>query len=150
MDDQLVAGALAKVNISAVPWPDCLSRWKCPVLNDPVTHAIVHPRYYGLNNAVLSPRILGTWEGVVQTDPVSRVRLNLSNSEGEAQAVIMRQDNEMDGLAVETIHESASILTFSLQHGQMRCQTRVNENATELEGHWLHGKGSFSVKFVKL
>ena len=46
MDDQLIAEALASLNIRASVWQECMSVWKTPVLNDPVRYAIVHPRYY--------------------------------------------------------------------------------------------------------
>ena len=45
-DDQLLALALNHVGIQPVQWDECVSQWKMPVLNDPITHSIVHPRYY--------------------------------------------------------------------------------------------------------
>lgn len=46
MDDQFIGEAMACLGIRPVPWPACRSQWKLPVLNNPITHAIVHPRYY--------------------------------------------------------------------------------------------------------
>lgn len=45
-DDQLLAEALARVNIHATRWTECLSLWKKSVPNMPIKYAIVHPRYY--------------------------------------------------------------------------------------------------------
>lgn len=45
-DDQLLALVLKHIDIVPVAWPECKSSWKLPVPNDPVTYAIVHPRYY--------------------------------------------------------------------------------------------------------
>ncbi|SRR6266446_5205287 len=46
MDDQLIAEAIAYLGIRPVTWRECRSRWRVPVLNTPITHSIVHPRYY--------------------------------------------------------------------------------------------------------
>jgi hypothetical protein len=45
-DDQHLSMALASLNILPVPWAECMSLWRTPVLNAPVKYAIVHPRYY--------------------------------------------------------------------------------------------------------
>jgi hypothetical protein len=46
MDDQLLALALSKLGIVATKWNECKCKWREPLLNDPICHAIVHPRYY--------------------------------------------------------------------------------------------------------
>lgn len=46
MDDQLIARALAHIGIFPSRWTECRSEWRDPVLNRPLNHAIVHPRYY--------------------------------------------------------------------------------------------------------
>jgi hypothetical protein len=46
MDDQLLAVALKQISALPLQWRECKSEWKIPVLNDPIEHAIIHPRYY--------------------------------------------------------------------------------------------------------
>lgn len=45
-DDQLLAAALKHLDILPVFWSECKSRWRLQVVNVPLIHAIVHPRYY--------------------------------------------------------------------------------------------------------
>lgn len=46
MDDQMLADALHIVGIDPVQWRECRSEWRTPILNNPIRHALVHPRYY--------------------------------------------------------------------------------------------------------
>jgi hypothetical protein len=46
MEDHLFAAGLRTIGVAPTPWKECKSLWKVPVPNDPVEHAIVHPRYY--------------------------------------------------------------------------------------------------------
>ena len=45
-DDKYLAATVQFLNVTATPWDEVYSRWKVPVINDPITHSIVHPRYY--------------------------------------------------------------------------------------------------------
>jgi hypothetical protein len=45
-DDQALGCMLRYINIFPIHWPECKSVWRISVYNNPVTHAIVHPRYY--------------------------------------------------------------------------------------------------------
>jgi hypothetical protein len=46
MDDHLIAAALRQLSIPPRQWGECKSRWKVIVPNDPISHSVVHPRYY--------------------------------------------------------------------------------------------------------
>ena len=45
-DDKYLAALLCTIGILPVRWPEVYSRWKQPIVNDPVVFSIVHPRYY--------------------------------------------------------------------------------------------------------
>lgn len=45
-DDKYLAKLLTFMNVRATPWDEVYSRWKLPVANSPLTHSIVHPRYF--------------------------------------------------------------------------------------------------------
>jgi hypothetical protein len=45
-DDQALGCLLRQQGIYPVHWNECRSDWKSPIDNNPITHAIVHPRYY--------------------------------------------------------------------------------------------------------
>jgi tetratricopeptide (TPR) repeat protein len=47
IDDQKIAQVFAHLGVRPIKWRECRSIWRWPVPNDPVTHAVVHPRYYG-------------------------------------------------------------------------------------------------------
>jgi hypothetical protein len=45
-DDKYLAATIARLNIRPTPWCEVYSRWRVQVMNNPVEHCIVHPRYY--------------------------------------------------------------------------------------------------------
>ncbi len=45
-DDRALGCLLRHIDILPVQWSECKSVWKSPIENNPITYAIVHPRYY--------------------------------------------------------------------------------------------------------
>jgi hypothetical protein len=132
-DDQLIAEALASVDIQPTAWPECMSLWKCPVLNDPPRYAIVHPRFYGRNKAAIAEKFVGTWHAVIERGAVSLV-LRLSNSEGEAQGVIVRQNSQRSCFSIDTIEEENSTIVLLVREIEWQYRGQIDEVGGEIDG----------------
>jgi hypothetical protein len=135
LDDQLVCTALAVLGIDPVTWDQCLSRWKCPVLNCPITHAIVHPRYYGTGNLQVVESFAGQWRGMLP-DRSLRIGLTVCNSEGESQAIIVGQDlgKKTRCEPADWINSDGSILTLRISPLQCMFQLRLTPDQDKLQG----------------
>lgn len=149
VDDKRIAHALKSIGIEAAPWPDCLSRWLEPVLNQPVKYAIVHPRYYGMGNREVPKEFVGTWDGVIQINGrPSTMVMEITNSEGEAQAVLKRYVSEECGVLVDSIRHERTGLDLEVKTYGASSQTHIYADATRLDGSWTNsqGCGSFNLR----